>query len=237
MLGFTMSRSASSDLGARPALRRLGRVLGAVVGGMLMASSALGQTFSNGAAITIPDSGTATPYPSNIVVAGGPASIPGITVTINGFTHTFPGDVAMLLQTPTGQNIQLYSRSGSGQAVTGVNMTFSSGPGWPTPGFPATTGTFSPAGGNSAFSAPAPAAPYAASLAPLIGTNSNGTWKLFVQDFASGDSGTIASGWSMTFGEAGAVTSPLSLTAFTYQGKLVGGATNGAINARFTLWA
>jgi hypothetical protein len=58
--------------------------------------------FSNPAAITINDAAAATPYPSNITVSGLVGNITKLTVTINGFSHTFPDDVDMMLVAPNG---------------------------------------------------------------------------------------------------------------------------------------
>src|SRR6266516_1357118 len=52
--------------------------------------------FTNSTTITIPDSGPASPYPSNITV-GGLGTVTKVTVTINGLTHTFPDDLDFLL--------------------------------------------------------------------------------------------------------------------------------------------
>jgi len=77
----------------------------------------------------------------------------------------------------------------------------------PKPGTPA-SGTFKPTDyfTGDVFAAPAPAGPNAepapAGSATFIstfgGTNPNGTWSLYVYDFAAGDSGNIAGGWSIT---------------------------------------
>ncbi|HRF17132.1 MAG TPA: hypothetical protein PK977_03155, partial [Chitinophagaceae bacterium] len=51
-------------------------------------------TFSSAAAITIPASGVATPYPSTINVSGLPTGGVNVaTVVLNNFSHTFPDDV------------------------------------------------------------------------------------------------------------------------------------------------
>ena len=67
--------------------------------------SACTRTFSNPALITINDAGPATPYPSNITVAGVTNPVTKVTVTITGFNHTFPSDVDMLLVGPAGRSL------------------------------------------------------------------------------------------------------------------------------------
>src|SRR5215218_2646201 len=46
--------------------------------------------------------GTATPYPSEIVVSGLPGLITDVNVVLRGFSHTYPDDVDMLLIGPSG---------------------------------------------------------------------------------------------------------------------------------------
>ena len=56
------------------------------------------QTSTNPAAITINDAANATPYPSTINVSGVTANVvTKVQVRLNGFGHTFPADVDVLL--------------------------------------------------------------------------------------------------------------------------------------------
>jgi len=52
--------------------------------------------------ITIRDNNTADPYPSTLHVDGFSGTISKLTVTLNGFTHTYPDDVDVLLVSPDG---------------------------------------------------------------------------------------------------------------------------------------
>src|SRR6266508_917026 len=65
--------------------------------------------FTNPTTITIPDSGPASPYPSDIVVPAGLGTVTKVTVTINSLTHTFPDDLDFLLVGPAGQNAIIMS--------------------------------------------------------------------------------------------------------------------------------
>jgi len=210
--------------------------LAALLLALLPLSAARAQVFSNNTAITIPDSGIATPYPSSINVAGVVGTPNGLRVRLKNFTHTFPSDVSVLLVTPSGQGIELLSRSGGTNGVTGLTLTFGAESTTPLP-VPLVTGTFAAAGGNTAFSAPANAIPRAASLRALIAGSPNGLWRLFVQDFSGGGAGSIAGGWELEFGDFGLPTTPSSASTFTYQGRLEGGVTTGTIDARFSLWS
>jgi subtilisin-like proprotein convertase family protein len=168
--------------------------------------------FTNPAPITINDNAPATPSPSSIVVSGLPAT--GVTldnVKINGFSHTWSGDVNMVLQSPTGQNVILKGNSAGGDpfvSASNVNLTFSDAAGGSLPTTsPMASGTYKPTNYNPSpftFLPPGPAAvatpvfPASPTLATFTG-NLNGTWKLFVEDRVGGDVGSISGGYSITF--------------------------------------
>jgi len=61
--------------------------------------------FSNATSISIPALGSATPYPSNILVSGLTGTITKVTVTLSGFSHTAPDDVDVLLVGPAGKSL------------------------------------------------------------------------------------------------------------------------------------
>ncbi len=200
-----------------------------------MVTAAHAQVFSNPAPIAIPDSVAAAPFPSTITVAGFVGQPLGIRVRVKNLTHTFMNDVAVLLVAPSGQGVQLLNFNGGN--VSGITLTFGAESTTPLPQT-LITGTFAPSEGTQSFSTPANAIPRAASLATLAFGNPNGVWRLFVQDFVGGDSGSIANGWEIEFGDFGFVPTPLTEPAvFTYQGRLEGAAANGTIDARFSLWS
>src|SRR5262249_60688742 len=77
-------------------------------------------SFANRTFITIPATGTGTstgapasPYPSNITVAGLSAPIGRVSITLNGLSHTFPDDLDMLLVAPDGTKLIVFSDAGS----------------------------------------------------------------------------------------------------------------------------
>jgi hypothetical protein len=164
--------------------------------------SSSSQTFSNPAVITIPASGTgtptgapATPYPSNITVAGAPTTINKITVTITGLSHTFPDDVDFLLVSPTGRKMIIMSDAGGDPDLTNVNITLDDDA---VAGLPdntiITSGSYKPSNYNTVqdpFPAPAPAGPYltpqtggtdtlTSAFTGVAGGNPNGTWSLYL---------------------------------------------------------
>ena len=162
--------------------------------------------------ITIPGAGTggstgapAAPYPASIHVTGQATAIGGVEVLLDGFSHQVPLDVDILLVGPGGQNVVLLSDAGGQNPVTGLDLTFSDAGATTVPAAgPMTSGTFratddDTSGVTDVFPAPAPAPSAATDLSAFAGTDPNGVWSLFIVDDASGDVGSISSGWSLRF--------------------------------------
>ena len=168
-----------------------------------------GNTFCNTGPLTVPLQGTASPYPSNIKVAGLPNNIGKVTATLNGLAHAVPVDLDVMLSGPTGNNAMLLSDSGGTAPVSGLDVTFDDDAA-NTVGSPITTGTFRPtdddSDGADAFQAPAPAPSNGTALSVFDGVNPNGTWSLWVVDDASGDAGSIGGGWCLSFEVAPSAT-------------------------------
>jgi len=166
-------------------------------------------SFSNTASITIPSSGVATPYPSNIAVSGLSGPVSKVTVTLLGINHTFPDDVDILLVGPGGDKFIIMSDAGGSVDLVNTTITLDDAAATLLPdGTLISSGTFRPAnyGTGDTFAAPAPAAPYqtpatagTATFASVFnGKNPNGTWSLYVVDDAGGDLGNISGGWRIT---------------------------------------
>jgi hypothetical protein len=109
----------------------------ALAGACLAAPELAGAaTFSNSGAITINDAtatgdtcdtvtpGNASPYPSQITVAGLTGTVSDVNVILSGLTHTFPLDVDVLLVGPRGQSTILMAEIGGDVDINGVNLTF-----------------------------------------------------------------------------------------------------------------
>jgi len=170
-------------------------------------------TFSNTAPIAIPHFGIATPYPSDITAAGLPGWLTAGTaeVRINGLTHTFTNDVGIVVVGPGGAALLIQDGAGSG-AVVNLTYTLSDrgatqlpatgvwGPGTYKPTSYYTDHSFPPPGPGTAYGNPGPAGGNSATFASIFGgINANGVWSLYVVDFAAGNSGMIAGGWSLSF--------------------------------------
>lgn len=166
---------------------------------LILTGAARAQTtFVNTAPIAIPSSGTASPYGSSITVSGLSGSVVKATVTLNNFSHTYPSDVGVLLVAPSGATVNLISECGGGADAVNANLTFDDAAAGNVPDA-IVSGTYRPTQcATETYSAPAPAQPYGTALSVLNGSNPNGAWRLFVQDFSSSDSGSIAGGWSLT---------------------------------------
>jgi subtilisin-like proprotein convertase family protein len=197
-------------------MRRVLFAIGAVGLIGVFAAPAAAATFTNPGAIAINDSSTficppdtvnqapATPYPSQIPVSGlGAAS--DVNVTVNGFSHTSPPDVRMLLVGPQGQSTQLLSDAGAAADATNLTITFDDSAPTVVPN-PMVSGTFKPSQENTgcttpmsglSFASPAPPAPYGTSLAGFNGSDPNGAWSLYVVDNFQLDTGSISGGWSL----------------------------------------
>ena len=126
---------------------------------LALAAAANGQTFSNSAPITINDSAAATPYPSTIGVAGPIGDIAGITVSLNGFSHTYPSDCLFVLVAPDGRAFSLSGRCGGSFDVSNITLSFSPDATASLSGGLITPGTFRPSSCSFTSNPPAPAPP------------------------------------------------------------------------------
>lgn len=185
---------------------------------LTLGGSALGATFTNSSPITINDAATATPYPSTIAVAALGGTITSVKVTINGFSHTFPDDVGMVLVGPTGAALLI--QDGAGDDPDMVNVTYTLVDGSPAlPSLTAwTAGNYKPTtyftgdsfpapGPGTVYGNPGPAGGGTATFASTYnGTAPNGNWNLYVADFTGGDVGTISGGWTLDITTSAPVT-------------------------------
>src|SRR6266852_3821128 len=164
------------------------------------AASALTLSFSNPASITINSVANATPYPALINVSGLSGPIIDLNVVLNGLSHTFINDVGALLVGPGGQSVVLFDAIGGSTSVTNVNLTLddqASASLSCTATIP--SGTFKPTNcvAGDVFPPPAPASGYGSLLSVFNGTNPNGTWRLFIEDFVAPNGGSLAGGFGL----------------------------------------
>ncbi|HXH80078.1 proprotein convertase P-domain-containing protein [Nocardioides sp.] len=153
---------------------------------------------ANGTDVTIPSSGPASLYPSEIVITQA-ARIVDVDVYLAGLTHTFPDDLEVMLVGPGGQQVMLMGDAGGDADISNINLTFSDEAGAPISGAgPLATSTVRPATyGPFSIAAPAPSPNGNTSMSVFDGTLTNGTWKLFVYDDSAGDLGSLSQ-WGLT---------------------------------------
>lgn len=185
-------------------------------------------TFMNTAPIIIPGVGTggtpgsANPYPATVMVSGLTGNTTKVTATINMFNHTFPSDVDVLLVSPTGQTVLLFSDVGGSTPITNITLTLDDAAAMALGTGPLVSGTFRPTNiadtlGTDVFAAPAPPAPYGTMMSAFNGASPNGTWSLYVRDDFSGDIGNFNGGFSLTIttdGGGGGATVQFSATNY-----------------------
>jgi len=143
-------------------------------------------------------SGTANPYPYNINIAGEVGVVSDVNVSINGFTHSEPNDVDMLLVSPNGIAVMLMSGACGLNPMTNIDLDFNdeigSDPSATIPDVgPCTSGTYRPGNwdGTTALPSPAPSLPYFNRFSAFDGINPNGTWQLYINDDSASDAGFI----------------------------------------------
>ena len=166
------------------------------------------NSYSNGTSIVINDKTNATPYPATITVNGLAGLVTKATVTLTNFIHTAPGDVSILLVSPTGQKSYLMSKAGGNNQVRGATLTFDDDAALKVPQTQIVSGLYKPTSyalATPPFTVPVPPAPYATNLAVFNGFNPNGNWSLYVIDDSQLDTGSISNGWSLNLTTGGPV--------------------------------
>ena len=164
-------------------------------------ASADTRTFRNTAPITVPDSGPASPTPSTIGVTGLRARVTGVQVALQGVTHTNPADLDVLLVAPDGHKYVVMSDACGAADVTARTWVFSASSSPPAMGGDSCPQVYyrpTDLAGEGDDWPGAPPGPVRA-LDDLFRKAMNGQWMLHVTDDKTGDSGWIASGWSLQF--------------------------------------
>jgi len=152
---------------------------------------------TNSTSITIPESGKATPYPSQITIAGAVGLVERVIVKLNNFSHLYPADLDIVLVGPQGQKSVVMGAVGGASGVVNLNLNFDDLADSETT-VPLASGTWKPSGAIlEAIPSPAPGLPYEPSFTNFIGTAPNGTWSLYVHDYETPDNGNISGGWSL----------------------------------------
>ncbi len=158
-------------------------------------------TFTSAGGLTIPSSGTATPYPLPLAVAGLPVGATVSSVVLTNLNHTWTGDIDVALTGPGGlaQGVMLLSDLGNDGNFDANNTTLTFVDGAPrVPAVnPLPSGTYRPTNDGAVsdvMPAPGPSLNVAVPLLTALNTPTmNGNWNLWVNDQVGGDLGNIAS--------------------------------------------
>jgi CSLREA domain-containing protein len=200
--------------------------------------------FENQTNIAINADGAADVYPSTMTVAYVPFIMFSMRVTVYDYVTAVPANVSFLLVGPGGQKFILMANAGGLSSSGPATLTFLDTAGQIVPfNGPLATGDFEPTSFNSVadFPAPAPAGPYnlpgstiggtgaqmmgGSPGGTFIGTDPNGTWKLYVREqappppFAPSTVVGNISGWGIEFIGATSATAFISGRVTTADGQ------------------
>ena len=202
------------------------------------------SAFRNANPMCVTLGGTSDVYPSNITVAGGPASIAGMRVTLYDLSYDVPDHIDALLVGPGGQEFVIMGDAGGAIAIPAGNpITLSLrdvGPGVLPNSGPLVTGNFEPTNWETPvtnFPGAAPAGPYSEPgtaiggtgtqtfFGNFGGTNANGVWNLYIRDDAGvlrapeAISGCVTGGWGLEFLTSTAANASVSGRVLTADGR------------------
>jgi subtilisin-like proprotein convertase family protein len=200
--------------------------------------------------ILIIDDSTASYYPITFLVDGISNPIDSVTLTLNSYFHTYVGDVGMLLVAPDGRYSVITGRKGSIGVVNGtISLTTLSDDVWD--GYSIGSYINDPyAYENILFSPPSPyqlgagqsSQDLTVFLTDNAGLYANGFWNLYIQDFASEDSGSLQSA-TLTICDSGLQRTPTATptptmtptltSGFLIKGTLFGLIQPGSVYVRY----
>jgi uncharacterized membrane protein/subtilisin-like proprotein convertase family protein len=187
---------------------RAGRWAGLVL--IFGASVTSAAEFTNTGAITIPDSGAASPYPSSITVNGFTGPVAAVRVKLNGVTHSYSDDLDIFLVAPGGLVCAVMSDAGGVSQINNRNLAFDDVAATTLPDAGTITSwTYRPANYQPSEGLPPGGMGTIGTNLTALGAGSvNGDWKLFVRDDSgNGGAGSIQS-WALMIEGAGGVPAP-----------------------------
>ena len=166
------------------------------------ATRVITRTFSSNAPITIPDSGAATPYPSERTVAGfNRGRILDVNLSLRNFSHQFAEDVDVLLSR-AGTSRTVMSDVGGLSGANNITLLLDDEAANSLPDSSQLVGgRFKPTNAvtvSDPFPQPTPTPNPQSALSGFNGLSPNGLWRLRVVDDTNGDSGQFAGGWTIT---------------------------------------
>lgn len=186
------------------------------------------KVVKNTTAITIPDSGSANPFPSTINVSGVGTELTGLKVVIRNTTHGCAKDLDVLLVGPTGTKTTLFSDNGHAallpscsdlnkNSITIDDACADFGNAVPGGNDICVRPSDNDSLGHQGDSWPGVGSDFPAlNLSTFFGSNPNGAWQLYVVDDSGDDSGSFAGGWELqvTTSNSAPVANPQVITAY-----------------------
>lgn len=165
------------------------------------------QSLSNTSRVFIPDN-SCTGATSTINVTGYSTSLNSSSITMQlNITHTYDGDLAIMLVAPGGQVLGLANRVGSnGDNFTNTVFSDAAASALPSTGAPY-TGTFKPSTATFTQCTTTTVTTFSAIGGGTI--NPNGTWSLLVFDRATSDTGSVQN-WTLNLPAGGSACPAVS---------------------------
>lgn len=163
---------------------------------------------ANSGSVSIDDRTATAPYPSVLSVSNVHGSIVDVSVTLSNLSHSFPDDLDILLMSPSGDAVLLMSDACGASDFDERTLIFTDHAEQALPNSsipdldpvivrPTNHANYENEPPDT-FPLPAPPGPYAEGMSAFNGKTANGEWKLFIVDDATGDSGSLEEGWSLT---------------------------------------
>ena len=173
---------------------------GVIAGGWSLVYDTDAMVNSSQTLVNIPLNGPALVYPITFDLTTVPVGVPATTVTIDiVLRHTWPDDLRIVLQSPSGTAVALMANAGGGNdLLPGTVLTFDDdAPASLPDNTVINAGSYKPTvyAPGPMIPAPGPTSGYATTMAAFIGEAIRGTWKLWVYDDAGPDSGQIQSAY------------------------------------------
>jgi hypothetical protein len=159
-------------------------------------------SFTNTQSLVISTNPPATDYPSELVVSGVSGAAVKVTVTLHNLQSTDPSGLAILLQAPNGSSVMILSFAGDDNEGEPMTITLDDSAAYYFGEHYSPAGIYRPGlPSEDPLPAPAPLPPWQTSLAEMLPSNPNGTWRLFAAQreewYWLGPSSLA--GWSLTF--------------------------------------
>jgi subtilisin-like proprotein convertase family protein len=149
------------------------------------------STLMTGGPVAIPDNVPMSAIPLDFTGASPAARVRDLGLRL-GISHTFPDDLEIVLQSPSGTTAIVMADAGGSTDVASATLSFSdAAAALPADGGPLTTGSYRPGAMYGPLDLAAPAGPHGTSFAVFDDEPVAGIWRLWINDDAAIDVGTV----------------------------------------------